>query len=132
MVTYKGNYYSDYNKATYLSKLSVLLITVVDNSSLADGTTSELDRAFLPNTFLNNLELITRNDRNFCEPNLTKRFAKLFLSTEQYLKVELPWLPGSDLYQQFFIEAAFNTDILTVGIEGERINPYYLKLNAKV
>lgn len=132
MATYIGNYYNDYGKITYLTSLKVLLITIVDNSSTAEGTTSEFDKAILPNTFLNNNRLVTRSNEKFCEPNLTKRFAKFFLSTEQYLKVELPFLPGSDLYQQFFIEASFNFDVLTVAIEGERINPYYLKFNAKV
>ncbi|MGL5874013.1 MAG: hypothetical protein ACRC2R_16865 [Xenococcaceae cyanobacterium] len=132
MADYVGNYLNDYNRITALAKLQVYLVNGVtfDTSrGTRENTNTDFDNRYLPSIFLNAVEPYQKGNP-FCPPNVTLRYAKLYLSTEQYLKVELPFLPGTTQYNQFFIDASFNTDILTIGIEGERINPYYLSFNA--
>jgi hypothetical protein len=132
MADYVGNYQNDYNRITALAKLQVYLVNGVtfDTSrGTRENTNLDFDNRILPSVFFAAVEPLQKGSP-FCPPNLTLRYAKLYLSIEQYVKVELPFRPGTSEYNQFFIEASFNSEIISVGIEGERILPYYLVFNA--
>lgn len=132
MANYIGNYTNDYNRVTGLAKLQVYLVTGTSRATTRgtrENTTSLFDSDYLPGVFLNAVELFVKGFP-VCPLNIVPRFAKLYLTNDSYLRVELPFIPGSSEYNQFFIAVGADINILTIGIEGETINPYRLKFNA--
>jgi hypothetical protein len=132
MADYVGDYANDFNRVVGLTKLPVYLVT---NTSLTtvlgtrENTSFEFDSQYLPSVFLNAVQPYTKGFP-VCPINITPRFAKLYLTNDSYLRVELPFIPGSSSFNQFFIAVGANINILTIGIEGEAIKPYYLNFNA--
>lgn len=132
MADYVKDYANDYDRVTGLVKLQVYLVT---NTSLTttrgtrENTSLEFDSDYLPSVFLNAAQPYIKG-YPVCPLSVTPRFAKLYLSNDSYLRVDLPFLPGTTRFNQFFLEAGANTDILTIGIEGETIKPYHLVFNA--
>jgi hypothetical protein len=127
MAIYKGNYVSDFDRITYLTSLKVALIDTSGNSPITNNTTYEFDLDYLPLIYAQNTARITRNDK-FCQPNLTKRYAKLFLSATQYLKVDLPTSGNKSEFNLFFEQVAANPRIISIGLEGEKVNDRFVRL----
>lgn len=92
-------------------------------------STEDDDRRYLPDLWFENTNQPQRREA-FCPLPHTPRYALLWKTETLYLRVPLPWLPGSTLYNQFFITLAFDFSDkwLTVGQIGERITSNWLKL----
>ena len=131
MSNYKGNYANDFNKIAYLTKLEVFLFRIVGDNSFRENTNAETDAQYLPSIYLDNVTAFNRGDAT-CPNNLVLRYAKLFINAADYLHVDLPFKPGTIEYSTFFREVNDNNLIITVGLKGERIDPYYLRVNAKL
>ena len=132
MADYVGSYANDYDRVVGLAKLQVYLVngaTLTTSRGIRENTTPAFDADYLPSVFLNAVELFARG-LPVCPLSTTPRFAKLYLTSDSYLHVELPFRPSTSEYNQFFIAVGFNFDLLTIGIEGERIDPYPLTFNA--
>jgi hypothetical protein len=129
---YIGDYTNDYNRTTGLARLQVYLIvdtSLTTSRGTRENTTFEFDSDYLPSIFLSSVQPFAPKDPN-CPLTVTPRFAKLYLTNSSYLRVELPFRPGSSEFNQFFISAGANTNILTFGISGETIKPYHLTFDA--
>jgi hypothetical protein len=82
------------------------------------------DAAILP--LIYTLEL--KQSNLGCEvEGLTKRYARLWVSANQYLKVDLPWRGGSQAFITFFQQARANDEVIKVDLIGEQITPYYTR-----
>lgn len=132
MALYLGSYASDTGK-TY--PLSVLRVGIVEGVALLKSrgdfelTDEPTDRQYIPTIFFNECRLKGKSKVIECETLIIKRFAKIYLNSVSYLKVELPFLPNTIEFDNFFIDAYFrNTgNILTLGYEGEFIDTYHLR-----
>ena len=125
MAEYLGDYYWDIeDKVTVFTLLSSYLVTgatLNTSRGIRENTDFDFDSQYLPAVYWNNVTRKPEKLKRFCPVPIRKRYAKLYLCATSYLHVDLPFKPGTSEYDQFFIEAAFNFDILSVGIEGEFI-----------
>ena len=126
MASYYGNYQSELGRTFERIKLSVYFVevTVVTRVTRAFTSTDE-DRKYIPAIFFDQVTLIEGRGA-FCELPYRLRYALLWLNKDKYLKVELPFLPGSNEYLEFLREAKKKVD--TVGVHGELINNANLRL----
>lgn len=126
MASYYGNYQSELGRTFERIKLSVYFVevTVVTRGTRAFTSTDE-DRKYIPAIFFDQVTLIEGRGA-FCELPYRLRYALLWLNKDKYLKVELPFLPGSNEYLEFLREAKKKVD--TVGVHGELINNANLRL----
>lgn len=125
MGVYIGDYQDDFGN---IYKFTPIYVGIIDEVTLLtsrgrfERTSFNFDREYLPQLFLDNVQL-KQSRQAACNINdlLIKRFAKFYLSSTSYLKVELPFNSQHPLFDQFFISAFFNniSTILTIGIEGE-------------
>jgi hypothetical protein len=125
MAIYIGNYTSDLQKIFRLVFLQVYLRSVADRDKT--DTDLESDRQYLPSIFLQNVIPFERGMKTCSLDGITPRFAKLYIGANSYLHVDFPFLPGTTEYIEFFRQNNAKSNIVTIGIEGEKINPDYLR-----
>ncbi len=122
MGIYRGDYQSDLGRATYNALLYVALVDTDFNIPLT--TSYSQDAAIVP--LIYTVEL--KQSNLGCEvEGLTKRYARLWVSANQYLKVDLPWFGGSSSFNSFFQQARANDEIIKTDLIGEQITPYYTR-----
>jgi hypothetical protein len=126
MAVYIGNYTSDLQKVFRLVFLQVYL--VADRNR--DDTNPDFDSQYLPDIFLQNVLLFERGMKTCPLDGITPRFAKLYIGANFYLHVDLPFLPGTTEYIEFYRQVNAKSNIVTIGIEGEKIDPDYLRFYA--
>lgn len=124
MAIYRGIYQSDLG----LSLLSIRLeVYSVINSAKSD-TNDNFDADYLPQVYKSHVEIVPPRF-NLCDFPLGRvRYAKLFYNSTDYLRVALPFNPGSNNFEQFFTDVFANSLIFSVGLEGELISDnFYLR-----
>jgi hypothetical protein len=124
MAIYKGNYQSDLGITFAPIKLEVF--SVIDGNK--SNTSETFDANYLPEIYKSHTEIVPLRF-NLCDfPLGRQRYAKLFYNSIDYLRVDLPFSPGSNNYEQFFTDIFRNILIISVGLEGELIsNDFYLR-----
>ena len=125
MAIYTGIYDDDFSVKTFV-RLQVYL--VVNNSR--ENTSEDFDRDYLPSVYLDNIRPFTVKSPN-CPIDTRLRFARLFVNSSDFVHVDLPFKPGSQNYDLFFIATGFNSLIITQGITGETIPPYSTRNKAR-
>jgi hypothetical protein len=119
MANYTGTYYSDLGLVQRLTKLEVY--NKVGNTRTV--TTSAFDVDYLPEVYRSATNEITNTKVGVCQFSYGRmRYAKLYFNSTDYLHVDLPFLPNTSEYNQFFIAVSFNERVITVGLEGELFN----------
>jgi hypothetical protein len=123
MAIYSGTYHGDSGVIQKAARLQVY--SVIDGSRV--NTSLSFDDNYLPPVFKVNTVSAGRGFRG-CDYSVGQvRYARLYLNGSDYLHVDLPFIPGSSEYDQFFIAVSFNTAVVTVGLEGERVNSEILR-----
>ena len=125
MAIYRGIYQSDLGLSLASIKLEVYSVI----NSTRSNTTADFDADYLPQVYKSHAELVPSRRFNLCEFPLGRiRYAKLFYNSIDFLRVDLPFNPGSSNYDQFFADVFSNSLIISVGLEGEVIsNDFYLR-----
>lgn len=128
---YLANYTNDFGKTVKNAMLHVFL------ESGTEGiieTSSKFDSIYLPSVFLSASQIYT-NSLSSCSAkmNIKPREAYFWLNSNTVMRVPLPFMPGigGGKYNQFLIEAAFNTNIQTIETRGESINQAFVTLYAR-
>lgn len=122
---YSLSYLSDLQRS-YLIKSSVFIVSNEDNSRRL-STESE-DLQYLPPVFINNVQQInSRFNLPVCYELAILRFASLWISSNSFVKVEIPFLPNSDNFNLFFEQSKQNRLINLITYQGERIQAYHLR-----
>jgi hypothetical protein len=131
MANWWGDYQSDTGKVFLRTILPVGWVEVTRGEIAGSFSLSseDDDSRYLPRLWFENTNIPQRREA-FCPFPHTPRYALLWVTEAIYLRVPLPWMPGSTLYNQFFITLAFDFDskLLTVGQRGEQISSNWLKL----
>lgn len=123
MANYIGNYIEEFGKTRRNILFSVFLVS----SSQGKITTSfETDSLYLPRIFVSNTQ--PYNNQVTCELPVKPRIAKLWINNDSYLSVPIPFRAASSNYNQFFIDASFNSNISTIGYQGESLKSTRIKL----
>lgn len=124
MAIYRGIYQSDLGLSLASIKLEVY--SVINGTRF--NTAEDFDADYLPQVYKSHAELVPPQF-NLCEFPLGRiRHAKLFYNSIDFLRVDLPFNPGSSNYDQFFADVFSNSLIISVGLEGEVIsNDFYLR-----
>lgn len=126
MASYYGNYQSELGRIFERIKLSVYFVDVtVVTRGTRDFTSTEEDKKYIPTMFFDKVTLIEGRGA-YCTLPYRLRYALLWLNKDKYLKVELPFLPGSNEYLEFLTEAKKKVE--TVGVHGELIDDTQLRL----
>ena len=126
MASYYGNYQNELGKIFEKIQFSVYLIDITTGTRGTREISSEKeDKKYIPSVFFNHATLVDSNSA-YCKAIYPLRYALLWINKEQYLKVELPFLPGSNEYVEFLNEA--KTKVSTLGISGENISDQFLRL----
>jgi hypothetical protein len=119
MANYTGTYYSDLGLVQELARLEVY--SRINGTRVV--TTSEFDTDYLPEVYRSVTNEIINPRFRGCLFNYGRiRFAKLYFNSTDYLHVDLPFLPNTSEYNQFFIATGFNEKVTTVGLAGELIS----------
>ncbi len=132
MAVYLGNYEADSSKRFDCAVLTVGFIEVTTGEirgQFSPSTPGD-DQRYLPDVWFANTELKDRR-RPGCSLPHTPRFALLWITNTSYLRVPLPFRPGTTEYNQFFIAVSVNTRLTTVGQRGEIVGSNWLKLYTK-
>jgi hypothetical protein len=131
MATWAANYEADSGKFFKCVSLSVGFVEVTTGEIRGTFSQSpiEEDRRLIPQIWLDNAQEIQRGQR-FCALPHTPRYALLWVTETLYLRVPLPFRPGTTQYNQFFIALAFDFSekLVTVGQRGEQVSGNWLKL----
>lgn len=124
MAIYRGIYQSDLSLSFPSTKLEVY--SVVNEIRLA--TSDNFDADFLPQVYKSHTEIVSPQF-NLCDFPLGRiRYVQLFYNSTDYLRVDLPFMPGSGNYDQFFSDVSANSLIVSVGLKGELIsNDFYFR-----
>lgn len=124
MAIYRGIYQSDLGLSLASIKLEVYSVI----NGTRSNTAEDFDADYLPQVYKSHAELVPPQF-NLCEFPLGRiRYAKLFYNSIDFLRVDLPFNPGSSNYDQFFADVFSNSLIISVGLEGEVIsNDFYLR-----
>jgi hypothetical protein len=134
MAIYYGDYQSDSGKVFQRVKLSVYW---VDSTVAIRGnrlsTTIEDDKTYLPQIWIDKIFPIEPK-KAYCDVvGIRLRYALIWIDSNRYLYVELPFLPGSNDYYFFFTELAYKLkgSYKTLALEGESIEPAWLRIYAR-
>jgi hypothetical protein len=132
MAVYLGNYEADSSRLFKCAVLTVGFVEVTTGEIRGQFSlsTEADDRRYLPDVWFANVELKDRR-RPGCSLPHTPRYALLWITNTLYLRIPLPFPPGSSAYNQFFIATSVNTDLTTVGQRGEQVSSNWLKLYIK-
>lgn len=124
MAIYRGIYQSDLGLSLPSIRLEVYSVI----NSIRSSTNDNFDADYLPQVYKSHVEVVPLQF-NLCDFPLGRvRYAKLFYNSTDYLRVDLPFSPGSNNYEQFFTDVSANSLIFSVGLEGELIsNDFYLR-----
>lgn len=127
-----ASYYCDYvgdNGSTY--QRVGFEVYYVDTTLGARGnrvrTTVDEDRNLLP-SILSNYLIPQEPKLGYCSLSFNYRNVLIWVSQLRYLHAPIPWLPNSPSFTALFDSLSTeNSDILTVGINGEFIEPSLLQ-----
>lgn len=108
MAIYYGDYQSDSGKVFQRVKLSVYWVdSTVGIRGNRLSTTIEEDKTYLPQIWIDKI-LPIEPKKAYCEVvGIRLRYALIWIDSNRYLYVELPFLPGSNDYYFFFTELAY-------------------------
>lgn len=131
MATWVGIYEADSGKFFNLTALTVGFVDVTVGEIRGTFTRSTVadDEKYLPSIWFQECKLAERR-QSFCNLPHTPRYALLWVTETLYLRVPLPFRPGTTQYNQFFISLAFDFSekLVTVGQRGEQVSSNWLKL----
>ncbi|MCA2652894.1 hypothetical protein [Microcystis sp. M061S2] len=124
MTIYRGIYQSDLGLSLPSIRLEVYSVI----NGIRSATNDNFDADYLPQVYKSHVESVPPRF-NLCDFPLGRvRYAKLFYNSTDYLRVDLPFTPGSNNYEQFFTDVFANSLIFFVGLEGELISDdFYLR-----
>lgn len=125
MASYVGNYVEEFGKVRSNILFSVYLVSITQGKINSSFTT---DNLYLPNIFKTNTEAYT--NQALCKLIVTPRRARLWVNNDSYLSVPIPFRAGSTTFNQFFIEAGFNLEISSIGLDGEKVKSDWVRLYA--
>lgn len=128
MAFYLGDYRSDSGRIFYRVPIGVWFVDVNQGiSGVRSASSPESDLVWLPDLWFTRLKPLPPRAAT-CPPPDSLRFALLWTGATRYLRIEIPWLPGTDDYQSFWQALAAKNPTLTLGIQGESISQRMLKL----
>lgn len=132
MANYSGNYQSDSGVILYRVKLEVYLIDISSGRRSRVNTSLEEDEQYLPPSWYNKTSPLI-GKALFCESPKGMRFALIYLTDTRYLNVDIPFIPGSNDYYNFFLEIAYKLKGIgkTIGLQGEKLDSRRLKIHVK-
>jgi hypothetical protein len=125
MADYTGIYEDDFSVKTFV-RLRVYLVV----NGTREDTSETFDRDYLPDVYRNNVRPYALKSP-ICPIDTRLRFARLYVNSIDFVHVDLPFKPGSQNYDLFFIATGFNSLIITQGITGETIPPYSTRNKAR-
>lgn len=117
MARYTGDYSNDFGIDHRSTSLEVFLM-INENKS---ETSETFDYNYLPPIFLFHIL-----EAHSCSIPIKKRKAICEISVNQYLYIEVPFLPGTIEYNSFFESLVNNLLINNVFLMGEEIQNTYL------
>ena len=89
-------------------------------------TTEEEDRQFLPEIYLTNVSKFS-NSMPDCYQLSRLRYVQLWISSNSFIQLNIPFFPRSNEFNLFFEQAKSNPDITAISYYGEKIEAYHLK-----
>jgi hypothetical protein len=132
MANYLGDYQSDSGRFFYRIRLQVYLIDTSSGTRTLINTSLEEDEQYLPPSWYNKTSPLI-GKALFCESPKGMRFALIYLTDTRYLNVDIPFIPGSNDYYNFFLEIAYKLKGIgkTIGLQGEKLDSRRLKIHVK-
>jgi len=132
MANYSGNYQSDSGVILYRVKLEVYLIDISSGRRSRVNTSLEEDEQYLPPSWYNQTSPLI-GKALFCESPKGMRFALIYFTDTRYLNVDIPFIPGSNDYYNFFLEIAYKLKGIgkTIGLQGEKLDSRRLKIHVQ-
>lgn len=125
MSSYIGSYQDEFGHTRENILLSVCFISIVNGKIITSLVT---DDEYLPQVFKDNTAPYVKQP--ICNLNVTPRRAKLWINTDTYLSVPVPFRAGSNNYNEFYIDVGFNFKISTIGSQGEKIESSWVNFYA--
>lgn len=134
MAVYVGNYESDSNKQFQFVTLTVGFIEVTrgEIGGRLEISSDSDDRRYIPGVWFDNVQAKDRRQGSCSLPH-TPRYALLWVTNTLYLRVPIPFRPGTGQYDEFFTSLAFAEpkQLVTVGQLGEQVPNHWLKVYSK-
>lgn len=135
MAVYVGKeyYYDLFDLKSQNVDLTVRLFQIdVNNIFTSAISDPSQDLEIIPTIWFDNLIQLSSNQKfNTCKYLLNVvRTVKLYVTTTNYLRVILPFKPGSDTHLLFFQQAKDNLKIVNIRTDGERHNDDLLRFYA--
>lgn len=134
MAVYVGNYESDSSKEFQFVALTVGFVEVTTGEIRGrfEISAESDDRRYIPGVWFNNAPPRQRRQHSCALPH-TPRYALLWVTNTLYLRVPIPFRPGTGQYDEFFTSLAFASpkQLVTVGQLGEQVSNNWLKVYTK-
>jgi hypothetical protein len=134
MAVYLGEYTTDSDKVFKFVPLTVGFVEVTTGEIRGQFSQSNPadDARYIPPVWFNNVQAKGRR-QNACSLPHTPRFALLWVTNTLYLRVPVPFRPGTGQYDEFFTSLAFAEpkQLVSVGQLGEQVSSNWLKVYIK-